>query len=237
MSGFIKGYQKSRYSKCGLMKKDRIIIAIGGYSGSGKSTISQFCRNRGYTVISVSGLVREYIKKRVSNFSSLNKRSKLSKGVKVISKDKYLPAKLVYEKFKNLHTNKNVIIDGIRSLRDLAFLDKENVKIIFVYAPFKTRFERIKNERKERISQKFLLKRDFIDISFGLGEVIRNADFLILNDSNTTKSELIKRFLHLEAMGFKSIKNKDSIFKKGKIPTYIIKEVREYEARVKRLGK
>jgi len=221
------------------MKHIKPIIAISGYSGSGKSILSKLLKQRGYQVVSVSRTFKKFLSGCTKDFYSLPEKDRLARGMEFIRKDPLIPGKLLYERTVNLHKKdpkSTIVIDGIRCMRDLHFFNKEKFQILFIYSSFPVRLHRIKNKRKENITKHFLKKRDLIDISVGLGRVIKNSDILIVNDNNLSKEDLNNLFLSLEKKNFSSFEH-GNIFKTKNIPMYILKEIKRYETEVKRIGK
>lgn len=80
----------------------------------------------------------------------------------------------------------NTIVDGLRNYEELVFFTEHysNLKVVAVFANRDQRLERIlKRGREDDIrNSKELIKRDERELSWGIGNVIALADFMIVND-------------------------------------------------------
>ncbi|MGC9132672.1 MAG: hypothetical protein ACP5HJ_03525, partial [Candidatus Micrarchaeia archaeon] len=86
-------------------------------------------------------------------------------------------------------------ISGLRSLEELEELRKldKKAKLIAIVAPKELRYKRL--SKRKRKTQKEIEARDKKEIAFGMGKLIKNADFIIANTS--TKEELKKNTIAL----------------------------------------
>jgi dephospho-CoA kinase len=91
--------------------------------------------------------------------------------------------------------NKKVVIDGIRSVDEIAEFKKEypNFKIIGIYSSPNTRFNRLKKRGRsdDPKTWKMFRKREKRELQVGLGEVLATVDFMITNEGS--KRELQKK--------------------------------------------
>jgi dephospho-CoA kinase len=175
------------------MKK---VIGILGTIGSGKGTIANFLKNFGYKKINMGNLVRAEAKKRKikpTRENLHNLQLKLRKNNPYYFIDKVI-AKI--EKSKH----KRWVVDGLRNPEDAEKLKKIfKAKIIFVDAPVKLRWERVKKRRRGG-EAKISLKK-FIEIEkkenkmFKFNLTKKYADFKIVNDS--TKEELYRKVMKI----------------------------------------
>ncbi|RLG89653.1 MAG: dephospho-CoA kinase, partial [Thermoprotei archaeon] len=81
---------------------------------------------------------------------------------------------------------KVVVVDGVRSLDEVEVFRRSGETIIIaVHASPKTRYERlIKRGRPGDPSNwEDFVKRDMLELSFGLGNVIALADYMIVNET------------------------------------------------------
>ncbi|MBI4214557.1 dephospho-CoA kinase [archaeon] len=100
-----------------------------------------------------------------------------------------------------------LIVDGIRSPEEPEILKREfgnDFVLVCVWAPFQLRArrlgdpERLKSRQDEITTAEELRDRDKKELSWGLGEVIAMADYLVVNTG--TKEDLekeLKRFLRM----------------------------------------
>jgi dephospho-CoA kinase len=175
------------------MKK---VIGILGTIGSGKGTIANFLKNFGYKKINMGNLVRAEARKRKikpTRENLQNLQLKLRKNNPYYFIDKVI-AKI--EKSKQ----ERWVVDGLRNPEDVKKLKKIfKAKIIFVDAPVKLRWERVKKRRRGE-EAKISLKK-FIEIEkkenkmFKFNLTKKYADFKIVNDS--TKEELYRKVMRI----------------------------------------
>lgn len=83
--------------------------------------------------------------------------------------------------------NAHVIIDGVRTLQEIAVFKgafKERFYVIAVFASLNTRFDRIcaRKRADDTNTRELFDQRDKRELSWGLGEVIALADGIIMNE-------------------------------------------------------
>jgi dephospho-CoA kinase len=159
------------------MKK---IIAICGYSGSGKSYLCKILKSKGYTVIPSSEVVLSKIEEEIKDIKFLSEEERLKKAEEYLKVNPSLPSRAMFEAIKNIK-EEIIFIDGVKSHKDLSFV--KDFKIIFVENPFEKRFELIKKFKNKYITKSTLLKRDEFDKKIGLDLLRKKADFVIENNN------------------------------------------------------
>ncbi|MDR0900882.1 MAG: nucleoside monophosphate kinase [Methanobrevibacter sp.] len=170
------------------------ILGISGLPGSGKSLISEIAKEKGAIIVNMGDIIREESKKR-----------KISTGETAIELRKeqgdYVVAKLTIEKIKDTTLKDRqhdsfFLIEGIRSPYEVELFKKnfDNFKIVSVYASPETRFNRLKDRKREddSLDYKVFKERDDREIGFGINKVIENSDYLINNedDLNSYKNQI-----------------------------------------------
>ncbi|MGL6298540.1 MAG: nucleoside monophosphate kinase [Methanobacteriaceae archaeon] len=174
------------------------VIGVSGMPGSGKSLIANIARKKGFFIIRMGDMIRNEAIKRNED------SGKVAIDLRKESGD-YVVAKLCIEEVKKELKNKNnlFLIEGIRSPYEVE-LFKENFlgfKLLSVFSSPKSRFNRVRNRKREDDSAKFedFEKRDKREIEFGIAEAIMLSDYLIINEGhiNSYKRE-IYRFLDKE---------------------------------------
>jgi dephospho-CoA kinase len=211
-----------------MVKKNEIIV-ISGFSGSGKSSVSEVFKKKGYKVISVSETLKKYFQKNIPNFTEISEFSRQRFIKEILSKRPLLPGEeLKKEILKN--TNNKIVLDGVRGFRDLVYLTNYRLIIIFLYSSFNLRKKRINKRKKISLDQN-LKKRDLLDYSVGIGDVIKNTSLLIKNE-RLLESEVFSLIDKLIQNKFKSINHKGLY---TKIPRSILTEVKKNESKIKRI--
>ncbi len=84
-------------------------------------------------------------------------------------------------------TSQLFLIEGIRSPWEVQIFKKNfpHFKVIAIHSAPKTRYMRLKKRMRSDDSSeaKEAMKRDQRELKFGIGEVIANADFMVVNES------------------------------------------------------
>lgn len=162
------------------------VIGVSGLPGSGKSLISNMSKKKGANVIRMGDIIRNEAKKRneETGTTAINLRKEHGK---------YVVAKLTIGIIKNqFKSNKNFkkelifLVEGIRSPYEVQMFKKnfKNFILVSIFSSPKTRFNRLKNRKREDDSIQFkdFQKRDKREIKFGIAEVISTSDYLIVNE-------------------------------------------------------
>ncbi len=173
------------------------VILITGMPASGKSIVSEILKDKGIFVIKMGDVLREAALKENVDMKNLGKFS-------IEIREKYgkeIVAKLTYEKIKNLRISSDIIaIEGVRSLEEYMFFkDKfKDVILLAIHSSPKTRFKRIIERGREDDPKNFdeFIKRDLRELSYGIGNVIALADYMIINEGNIDNlKEEVENFL------------------------------------------
>jgi len=170
------------------MATKKRIIAIGGLSGAGKSSLTKEFEKMDFLSISISRLARDYFSKKIKNFSYLSEEARNRKIISIVKKDPYFISRIVKEIIsQRINNDYRIVLDGVRSINDvLPFFYSNNFSlyIIFLTAPFSLRLKRIE-KRDSYASEKSLCNRDLLDIRVGILDLAKNSDIVI-------RTELIK---------------------------------------------
>ena len=158
------------------------VLAITGLAGSGKTTAIDAIKDMGLVII-MGDIVREEAKKRNLKYTANN----LGKIAKELRKKE--GPDIIAQKCIDLIKNQNqevIIIDGIRSIFEVnAFRKYWKFPIISIVADEKLRlkrlFERSRSDDPKSIEE--IKERDNREVKFGLKEVLKVADYRILNNS------------------------------------------------------
>ena len=169
------------------------VIGVSGMPGSGKNFVSKIAQDNSIRVVKMGDIVREESEKRKeeTGITAVNLRKE---------QGNFVLAKLTIEKIKeiqnsnqdlksNTEENKKsiFIIEGIRSPFEIDMFKKsfQDFTLVSVFSSPATRFNRLKNRKRADDSPDYndFLKRDQRELDFGLGAVIANSDYIILNES------------------------------------------------------
>ncbi len=167
------------------------LILLTGMPGSGKDTLSDELRRRGYKVIVMSEVLKERYSKealpgeRLMDFA-FRMRKEHGRGV---------VAKMTLEKIRP--EDRVVIINGVRNWEEVeTFREFGRAVLIAIHSPPELRYRRLMERRRtEDMKYDDLRKRDFEELEMGIGAVIALADYVIVNDG--TLEEFIRRGVEL----------------------------------------
>lgn len=161
--------------------------------GSGKTEATLLLKDLNIPVITMGDRIREEMKKRNIEINSENMRKFMlnlreEEGMDAVAR-KCLP--YIYNISSDI-----VIIDGIRNQEEIDFfkINLNNFKVIAILAKPEIRYQRLMDRKREDDSFdiKKLKERDYKELSVGIGKVIENADYNIINES--TKEHLKNEF-------------------------------------------
>lgn len=160
-----------------------MIIGITGKIGSGKDTVANELIKKGYKHISLSDILRDDLirqKKEVSrvNLIDAGKKIRTELGGAILAERAYA------------HVEEKTVITSIGRTEEVNFLKSKGIKIIYVSAPLKERFLRIKKRMRENDPKTFdsfkkLEKKESEGKNFerNLDELKKNADIVLVNNS------------------------------------------------------
>lgn len=172
------------------MEKKKLVIGIAGSLLSGKGTVAEILKSKGFSHIILSSIVRE----EVSRLGLEPVRQVLQDVGNNLRKEfgGQVLAERALNKFKSYDTP--LIIDGIRNIDEVNFL-KENsdFRLIGVDAPLEVRWNRLKarNRDSDLLNHDKFVIDDARDRGFNeplngqqVGMCLVHADFLINNDED-----------------------------------------------------
>jgi len=158
------------------------IILIAGMPGSGKSIVAKAAKDLGLKVYNMGDVVREYTMKYygVITPETMRETSRKLRGM-------YGKNIVAVKTLERIDPSENVVvIDGVRSLDEVEVFRRSGETIIIaVHASPKTRYERLVKRGRlgDPSNWEDFVKRDMLELSFGLGNVIALADYMIVNET------------------------------------------------------
>lgn len=160
------------------------VMGISGLPGSGKSLVSDIATEKGAIIVSMGDIIREEAKKRGESTKDTAKNLREEHG-------QYIVSELTIKKIKKLQDDgieNAIIVEGIRSPHEVnMFKDNfDNFIILSIFANPTLRFKRLQKRMREDDSQDYeeFLKRDQMELDFGIGTVIALSDKIIINESD-----------------------------------------------------
>jgi len=171
-----------------------MIIGITGTNGSGKDTVAEYLKKKGFTHYSLSDVIRHELKKH--NIEE-TRDNLIMMGNKM--REEYGPSVLAAEVKELMIGNDKFVISSIRNPAEVEELKKmEGFMLIAVDAPIETRFKRVSSRGRfegaanlEEFRKKEELEMSDDTNAQQIHNVIKIADLLIINDG--TVEELHKK--------------------------------------------
>ena len=180
---------------------NKLVIALAGMPGSGKSLVVNIAREKGYDIITMGDIVREETKRRgleltPENVGTVMLDLRQKEGPDVIAK-RCLP--------KIAATNNpRILIDGIRSLDEVTEFQKHYPKLILIatHASPQTRFNRLYKRGRPDDAKNWQTfhERDTRELTVGLGNAIAMVESMIINEGaiETTKQKITQTLEKVE---------------------------------------
>lgn len=157
-------------------------MCIVGMPGSGKSLLVKAAKEIGLKIITMGDIVREEVVRRGMRLS-IDALLEVAQELRRMHGDSYIALKTL-EKLEEVGDD-IVVIDGVRSLSELEkFREKHHVVVVAVHASPLTRFKRLLKRGREGDPRNWeeFIKRDLVELSWGIGSVIALADYMIINE-------------------------------------------------------
>jgi len=181
---------------------EKLVIAVAGMPGSGKSVVMNVALQNGYEAVIMGDEVREEAKRRnlqptPENVGKIMLELRRNEGEAVIAKRCVLKIEKV--------ASQKVVVDGIRSLNEVEEF-KEHFKaftLIAIHSSPETRFKRLHNRQRSDDPQDWRIfqERDLRELGVGLGNAIAMAEYIVVNegDINPVKEQVKAVLKRVEA--------------------------------------
>ncbi|MFH1683023.1 MAG: AAA family ATPase [Candidatus Woesearchaeota archaeon] len=165
----------------------KMIIGLTGTIASGKTTVAEILKKKGFSHYTYSDILREEAKKR-DIIPTRENLQKLGNQVKTENQNPGILSKLIVERSHS----KNILADGIRTLDEIHELRKyPHSFILGIDAPQKIRYERLKARNRSGDPLSFKEFKEIDDhenqgLTPGqdINNCLKNADYLILNNKS-----------------------------------------------------
>jgi dephospho-CoA kinase len=167
------------------MSSRKLIVAVAGMPGSGKSVVKTVGMRTGYAVVVMGDEVREEARRRKmeptpENIGKIMLELRKQEGEAVIAK-RCVPKIEAAAKAK-------VIVDGIRSLSEVEEFRNRFAKLtlVAVHSSPETRFQRLYNRRRSDDPKDWTIfhDRDLRELRVGLGNAIAMAEYILVNEES-----------------------------------------------------
>lgn len=170
-------------------KRSKVLLAIVGLPGAGKSVAADYFKKRGFPVIRLGQITDDIIKER-----GLDNNNKTNKIVREELRKKYGMDAYIVKNIPKIKSEFNqssvVVIDGMRSYEEYLSAQKSfrNVFLLAVVADKQIRYQRLK--RRKTRSNLSGPDRDTQEVvNLNMGPTIALADSLVINNGTSVDFE------------------------------------------------
>ena len=171
-------------------KSDSVkIIALVGLAGSGKSTATDYLKQKGYPSVYFGGVVMKALKDENLEITPENEKMMRTKLREDFGKD-------IIEQIQNLIKSgqKRIIADGLYTWTEYKILKKHfptELKVIALVPPKNLRHKRISSRPERAMTLAEINDRDFNEIEvLEKGGPIAIADYFIVNKNSNLRTRL-----------------------------------------------
>jgi len=160
-----------------------LFILVTGMPGAGKTLfVERVVEKYGLPVYTMGDVIREDAKKFYGVITPQT-MIETSKKVRELYGYTYVAERIV----ERIRDKDIVVIDGVRSLDEVSVFKKHGEAVIVaIHASPKTRFNRLRKRGREGdpATWEEFEKRDQVELSLGIGNVIALADYMIVNEGS-----------------------------------------------------
>lgn len=165
------------------MSAKRRLLLITGMAGSGKTTLAELLREKGYKVFTMGDVIRNEVRMRNQEPTPEN-LGKMAENIRKTGGDAAVAQKCIPLIIGE--PNNKVAIDGIRSLDEVnTFSEAFDTYLIAIHASPDTRYDRLKNRGRsdDPPNRQIFKERERRELGFGMGNAIALSDYIITNES------------------------------------------------------
>lgn len=164
------------------------IICIVGMPGAGKGTAVEALREKGLPVVNMGDVVRREAEARGYKVTPENLGS-VSIGLRKEFGDEEIARRCVASIERALKPGSDVVIEGIRSLREVLYFRKKfkgDFYLIALHARPAVRFARLKSRGRGDDPRDWteFKERDHRELGYGMGSAIALADYMVVNEDS-----------------------------------------------------
>jgi dephospho-CoA kinase len=169
--------------------ENRKLLLITGMAGSGKTTLANLLRDRGYTLFTMGDVIRHEVRVRSLSPTPEN-LGRVAKEIREAGGDEAVAKKCIPLMLGEL--NEKVALDGIRSLDEVyAFEEVFKIYMVATHASPETRYRRLRRRGRsdDPVNRRLFRERDLRELGFGMGEAIAMSDYIITNEDSVDELE------------------------------------------------
>lgn len=181
--------------------KTKFVVCLTGMPGSGKSTVAESLKKKGFSVIAMGDIVRDEVKRKNIEPTDMNLGNLMLKLRRELGPGAI--AHLILDEIEKRESRGDathkIVIDGVRSVPEVEILQTIGlVKLLTIHASAKTRFDHLK--KRDRGDAPFnehdFDTRDKRELAVGISEAIAMSDEMLSNN-NLTIEELNEKAVQI----------------------------------------
>lgn len=172
-----------------------LFILVTGMPGSGKTIVAEVASELGIPVYTMGDVVREETLKRYGVITP-ELMVETSRKMREEFGEEIIAIKTVEKVLREAGHVEAVLIDGVRSLVEVeVFKRYGRTVIVAVHASPTTRFKRLLERKRpgDPSTYEEFVKRDRVELSLGIGNVIALADYMIVNEGSLEEARSTAR--------------------------------------------
>jgi dephospho-CoA kinase len=162
------------------------VVAIVGMTGSGKSEVARFFKDKGFFTVRFGDITDDAVKSKGLPLTEENERPERERIRRENGMAAY--AKLSVPRIDAALPRNNVVVDGLYSWEEYLFLKEhygERFQVVSVWASPEDRYKRLGHRKVRPLNPQQAAGRDKAEIeNLNKGGPICMADFTILNDAD-----------------------------------------------------
>jgi len=176
----------------------KFIVCLTGMPGSGKSTVAEALKKKGFDVMIMGDLVRDEVKRKNKELNDMNL------GDLMLSlRKQFGPGAIAHlilneiEKREKRGGPNNIVIDGVRSVAEVELLQTiGTVRLLAIHASASTRLEHLRKRGRgdSPLNEYEFDNRDRRELGVGISEAIAMSDEILSNNDLTIEELKEKAF-------------------------------------------
>jgi dephospho-CoA kinase len=181
--------------------KTKFIVCLTGMPGSGKSTVADSLKKKGFAVIVMGDLVRDEVKRKNIEPTDMNLGNLMLKLRKQLGPGAiaHLILNEIEKRESRGDTTHKIVIDGVRSVPEVEILQTiGRVKLLAIHASANIRFEHLRKRARgdAPFNEYEFDNRDKRELAVGISEAIAMSDEMLSNN-NLTIEELKEKAIEI----------------------------------------